>query len=159
MTAWVLAAALIVAPDYLTEVVGEPTSTTGTVSEVTLRAQACASRSLNSGSDGGQVILSSDPAAGVVVAANWLEYRDGMVPWKLRSRVTIEVREGRFRVRHDSIERHNDQSFGAQVLGASPWSPVGKWWGSGWQKAETALKAVSDRLSSCIQSAPTGDDW
>lgn len=158
MTVWLFAVAALAVPDYLTEVVSEPVATTGTPAEITARAQACAARTLNSGAAGGQVILSSDPASGLVVAANALEYRDGMVPWRIRSRLTIEAREGRFRIRHDAIERHNDQAFGAQVLGASPWAPVGKWWGSGWQKAETALKGVSDQIAACMQ-APPAADW
>ncbi|HYC66672.1 MAG TPA: hypothetical protein VEA98_00510 [Brevundimonas sp.] len=150
----------LVAPDYLTEVVGEPITTTGTTAEIATRAEACAAQTLNAGADEGPVILSSDPASGVVVARNSLEYRDGLLPWRMRSRITIEARDGRFRIRHSAIERHDDQSFGAQVLGASPWAPVGKWRGSGWQKAEAALQETSRSLAACITSSgPSSDDW
>ncbi|MGV3720614.1 MAG: hypothetical protein ACO1SX_06855, partial [Actinomycetota bacterium] len=81
-----------------------------------------------------------------------VEYRDGMLEWQMRSRLTLEAREGRFRLTHTSIERLNDQAGG--------WSPVGKWWGSGWQKAEAALKNISAAIADCITAAPAAqDDW
>lgn len=147
-------------PDYLTEVVGPVHQAEGTPAELATRAQACITQIVATPPAGGSIILSSDPATGMVVAANALEYRDGLVPWQLRSRLTFEGRDGRFRLRHTAIERHNDQSFGAQALGASPWGPVGKWWGSGWQKAEQALVSVSTRVADCIAApAASSDDW
>lgn len=147
-------------PEYLTEVVGPVHQAEGTPAELAVRAQACLTQTLTTPPDGGSIILSSDPGTGVVVAANALEYRDGLLPWKLRSRITFEGRDGRFRLRHTAIERHNDQSFGANVLGASPWGPVGKWRGSGWQKAEQALADVSTRVATCVASqATTADEW
>lgn len=153
-----LAAALFAEREYLTEVVSEPASANGSITEIASRADACAARILRAGADSGQVVLSRDLAAGIVVANSALEYRDGLVPWRTRSRVTIEAREGRFRITHSNIERLNEQSIGAQMLGATPWQPVGKWWGSGWQKAQEALQGVSAQLTTCIQAAPA-QDW
>lgn len=104
--------------------------------------------------------MSSDLSTGVVVASNTLEYRDGLLPWQMRSRITFEGREGRFRIKHTAIERYNDQALGAQVLGASPWAPVGKWWGSGWQKAQKALEDVSAKIAECVlEPSSPADNW
>lgn len=149
----------IAAPEYLTEVVSPVYEAAATPAELSRRAEACFSQYVGQ-TAGGPVILSSDPATGVVVASNVLEYRDGLAPWRIRSRVTFEARDGRFRIKHTAIERHNDQSFGSQVLGATPWAPVGKWWGSGWQKAQQALEAVSGKVADCVVApSSTTDDW
>lgn len=146
------------APEYLTEVVSPVYETAGSPADLARRAEACMSQHVGQ-TGSGPVILSSDPASGIVVASNALEYRDGMLPWRIRSRLTFEGRDGRFRLTHASIERHNDQSFGAQALGASPWRQVGKWRGSGWQKAEQALAAVSTKVAECVTTPGTSEDW
>lgn len=148
MTTWVIAVAALAADNYLTEVVGAPVATQGTAAEIAARAEACLVRTLRSG-EGGRVILSRNAASGVVVAANALTYHDGPAPYMLRSRVTVQAQNGRFRIRHDSIERRHDQSFGAIILRNTPWRPVGKWWGSGWALAEAALTGVSQRITAC----------
>ena len=148
MIALVLALAT---PDYLTVVRSEPIPARGSVREIAARAEACMARGLAAGVAGGELIVSRDLEGGVVVARNAMEYRDGLLIWSMRSRVTVEVREGRFRISHENIERFNDQGGG--------WSPVGKWWGSGWQKAESALADVSNDLGACITSAQSRDDW
>lgn len=144
--------------EYLTEVVSEPTPTVGAAAEIASRGEACIARLLSAGSEG-ELIISRDVQGGTLVARNVTDYRDGLVIWKIRSRVTFEAREGRFRISHSQIERFNDQSFGSNVLGASPWQPVGKWRGSGWQKAHDALAGQSQALSNCITQASASSDW
>lgn len=97
--------------------------------------------------------MSRDLDRGVVVARNALSYPDGfLLVWQMRSRVTFEAREGRFRITHENIERLNEQAGG--------WTPVGKWRGSGWQKAEAALQAQSAEIAACVTSATgSSDDW
>lgn len=153
MMAFVIAASALVAPEQLTEVIGGHISTPGTASEISARAEGCAASVLSPGV-GGRAIVSRHAASGAVVATNVLEYHDGPAPYMLRSRVTIEASQGRFRIRHDAIERRHDQSFGAIILRNTPWRPVGKWWGSGWQQAEAALRDVSGQLAACIQRPP-----
>lgn len=145
--------ALSSAPDYLTTVQSEVFQAEGSPAQITARAEQCIAEQLGSGIQGGELIVSRDPAAGVIVARNAVSYQDGLMNWRLRSRVTFEAREGRFRIVHNAIERFNDQGGG--------WSPVGKWRFSGWQKAENALKATSDSLAGCvIGSGPAvREDW
>jgi len=139
-------------PEYLTVVRSDPIETSGTASEIAARGEVCMAQQLGSGREGGELIVSRDLAAGVVVSRNAQRYRDGLLEWQVRSRLTIEARDGRFRLTHEAIERFNDQAGG--------WSPVGKWWGSGWQKAEDALKGASAGVAACVVSGATpSDDW
>jgi hypothetical protein len=151
MTVLALVAALV-APDYLTSVTSPVIETPGTPAEIAARGERCMAQQLGSGRAGGELIISRDIEAGVIVSRSAVNYRDGMLVWQMRSRLTLEARDGRFRLEHTGIERFNDQSGG--------WSAVGKWWGSGWQKAETALKETSASVASCItaQSGPA-DNW
>lgn len=147
-----LALALALLPDYLTVVVGEPVQAPGSAAEIATRGEACMAKHLSSGRQGGELIVSRDPASGVIVSRSAVSYMDGLLEWQMRSRLTLEAREGRFRLTHESIERFNEYGGG--------WSPVGKWRGSGWQKAETALKATSDQIAACIAIPPGADaDW
>lgn len=156
----VLTLMVVAPPEYLTEVVSPVHQVDATPAELARRAEVCMSQTLAASADAGSVIVSSDPERGVVVGSNALEYRDGMLPWRMRSRVTFEGREGRFRITHTAIQRFNEQSFGAQVLSADAWQPVGKWRGSGWQKAEQALQGISTQIADCVLSSePSADDW
>lgn len=148
-----LALALVSPPDYLTLVQSPVYEAPGTPSDLARRGEICMARLLAGGRAGGQVIVSSDPAGGAVVATNAMEYRDGLLTWQMRSRVTFQARDSRYRIEHTSIERFNEQAGG--------WTPVGKWWGSGWVKAEDALKAVSTSIASCVTgpAGGAGDDW
>lgn len=151
MLTMMVLAALTAPPEYLTTVVSEPVVTTGTPAEIASRGEVCMAQALGSGRAGGELIVSRDIPAGVVVSRNALTYMDGLLRWEIRSRVTLEARQDRFRITHANIERNNDQGGG--------WSPVGKWWGSGWQKAENALKGQSADLAACISATPSREEW
>lgn len=152
MLALMYAVGVLAAPDYLTEVRSDPITAEGSPPEIASRGEACMARLLGSGRVGGELIISRDHSAGIVVARNALTYQDGWIlRWEMRSRVTLEARDGRFRITHTNIERLNEQAGG--------WTPVGKWRGSGWQKAEEALKGQTEQLAACITSAAAQDDW
>lgn len=135
------------AAEYLEQVRSEVFQSPGTASELSNRAKMCAARSLAPGLQGGNIILSADDTG--VVANNSVRYNSGLMEWSLRSKVLIETREGRFRITHTNIERLNNGS----------WSSVGKWTGSGWQSAETALTDISRSLSRCMLSAAQSDPF
>lgn len=140
------------ANEYLTSLTSETYQAEGTPDQLARTASTCIAQQLASGQAGGQVIISADPAAGIVVANNALQYRDGLMVWSLRSRLTFEAREGRFRIAHTAIERFNDASGG--------WSPVGKWRGSGAAKAEAALADVSATVAACVRvPAREVEEW
>lgn len=133
------------AADYLTEMPGQVFTATGDAATLGRRAKVCVGKQLSSGIAGGQVIQADDGTT--IVAANAVTYLDGLLRWNMRSRVTIETRDGRFRIGHAQIERFND-GFGG-------WQPVGKWTGSGWAKAAAALQRATDNLAQCISEAET----
>lgn len=141
----------LAAPEYLTSVQGDVITTTGTPAEIAARGEACMARHLGSGRQGGELIVSRDLTAGVIVSRNAVTYRDGLLEWQMRSRLTLEARQDRFRLTHDAIERFNDQAGG--------WSAVGRWWGSGWQKAETALVNISATITECMTTTTPTNDW
>ena len=138
------------AAEYLTAISSEVYPTQGTAREIAVRANTCMSQHLAPGTVDAQLIISSDLDGGTVVARSALEY--GNLPrWKVRSRFTFEARDGRFRIEQTGIERFNDMAGG--------WSPVGKWTGSGWKKAEAAFVASATVVAQCVQAEPKQDDW
>ncbi len=141
-------AALVAAPEYLTEVVSSPIEAVGTASEIAARGRRCIASSFGAGVAGGELIVSDSD--NVIVARNASSYQDGLMRWQIRSRVTFEARDGRFRISQTGLERFNDQSGG--------WSPIGKWRGSGWQKAEASYSASAAALADCVTAAKA-DDW
>lgn len=136
------------AADYLSTVESEVFTTTGDTNAIAGRAKTCMARLLAPGVQGGQLFLSADGP--VLVANNVLKYPDGLLQWTMRSRMTFEARDGRFRITHEGIERFNDQAGG--------WSPVGKWTGSGWKKAEATLQDVSSSVAACVKQDKS-KDW
>jgi hypothetical protein len=114
-----------------------------------MRARTCIAQLLTSGTTDADIIISSDPDAGIVVARNALKY--GSLPeWEIRSRFTFEAREGRFRITQTNLERFNDMAGG--------WGPIGKWTGSQWKRAENAFGIAALAVAQCVQQAKR-DDW
>ena len=154
---WVLALVAIgqssaaEAAKYLTSVTSEVFQAQGTPRELAARANTCISQHLAAGTVDAQLIVNSDPDRGIIVARSAIEYPDFLMRWKVRSVFTFEAREGRFRIEQTNLERFNDMAGG--------WSPIGKWTGSGWKKAEAAFAASANVVARCVMSAPKQDDW
>ena len=149
-----ITAAPAMAAEYLTSVTSEVYQASGTSREIATRASTCISQHLAPGTTDAQLIISSDLDGGVVVARNALEY--GSLPrWKVRSRFTLEARDGRFRIEQTTLERFNTNS----LTGAESWGPIGKWTGSGWKKAEATFAASATLVATCVQSAPSKAAW
>lgn len=96
------------------------------------------------------MIVSKDAAAGVIVAYNAFSYTQSLINWTIRTTLTFEAKDGRFRIRHTSIERFTTP-YG--------WNPVGKWTGSKWQGVETAIQNVTASLANCVRNPRQTDDW
>lgn len=147
----VMASSPAQAAEYLTEVTSEVYQTQGTTSEIAARARTCISQHLASGVTGGELIISADLDAGIIVANSAIEY--GSLPrWKIRSRFTLEARDGRFRIQQTNLERFNDQ-FNVG------WNAIGKWAGSQWHGAETAFVASAATVAQCVRTETRRDDW
>lgn len=136
--------------EYLTEIVRPVVERPGTAAEIASTARRCVAEHLGSGRAGGELIISDSD--NIIVSRSALSYRDGLASWQVRSRFTVEARDGRFRVTQSGLERLNDAAGG--------WGPIGKWWGSGWQKAEQAFNDSAQAVEACIArpEAPA-DDW
>ena len=116
--------------------------------EIAQRASTCISQSLKPGTTEAQLIISSDPDGGIIVARNAVSYPDGLMQWEVRSTFTFEAREGRFRIVQTSLERFNKQ-----------WGPIGKWSGSGWKKAEAVFAGSAAQVAQCVQNGPGKAVW
>jgi hypothetical protein len=135
-----------VANEYLTSVASEVYQTTGTQREIATRASTCISQHLSGGTVDAQLIISSDLDGGTIVARNAID-QGGLMRWQLRSRFTVEARDGRFRIEQTALERFNQ----------GRWGPIGKWTGSQWRSAEVAFKASADAVARCVTSSR--DNW
>lgn len=142
------------AADYLIVVTSEVFQTTGTPKEIATRASTCISQNLAPGTTDSQLIISSDLDGGTIVARNALEY-GSLARWQIRSRFTLEARDSRFRIEQTNLERFNTNS----LTGASAWGPIGKWAGSGWQKAEQMFAASAAKVAQCVQDQPSKAVW
>ena len=138
------------AHEYLTELTSAVYQAQGTPRDIAARAQNCIAQNLRSGTVNAPQIVSSDLDHGVVVAQNALRF--GSLPeWQIRSRLTFEAREGRFRISQSGIEMFNDMAGG--------WGPIGKWFGSPWKKAEAAFLASADAVAQCVIAGQKKDVW
>jgi hypothetical protein len=139
------------ATEYLTQVTSEVYQAAGTPREIATRASTCMSQHLSPGTTDSQLIISSDLDGGVIVARSALRYRDGLMNWEVRSRFTLEARDGRFRIDQTNLERFNDMAGG--------WGPIGKWTGSGWRRAEQAFVSSAATVAQCVTQGPAREDW
>ena len=139
-----------VAHEYLTDLTSQVYQTPGTPKEIATRAQTCIAQNLRSGTVNAPQIVTSDLDNGVIVAQNALRF--GSLPeWQVRSRLTFEARDGRFRISQTGIEMFNDMAGG--------WGPIGKWFGSPWKKAEAAFTASAEAVAQCVVAGPKKDVW
>lgn len=136
------------AKQYLTTVTSEVFQTTGTPREIAARASTCISQRLAAGTVEAPVIISTDLDNGVVVARNALKYSELVTEWKIRSVFTFEAREGRFRIVQTNLEQFNNQ-----------WGGIGKWFGSGWKKADSAFTAAATSVADCVMHPASKEKW
>ena len=142
---------------YLTEVTSDVYAQPGSPLELATKGATCIARNLAPGVQGGQLIVSDDRADGVIVANNVVRYSDGLLAWEIRSTFTFEAKADRFRIDQTKIERISDTHT---MYDARPdeWGPVGKWFGSGWSKAQDALVASADLVAGCVKSG-AANNW
>lgn len=144
----IIAAPAAAANEYLTVITSEVYQTPGTPREIATRAQTCISQNLAPGTTDSQLIINADLDGGTIVARNAISYPDGLMQWQIRSTFTLEARDGRFRIEQTNLERFNDR-----------WGPIGKWFGSGWKKAEAAFAGPAKAVADCIIAGPKKGDW
>jgi hypothetical protein len=146
--------AAIADEEYLTTVTSEVYQTKGTPRELATRSNICISQHLAPGSTDSQLIISSDLDNGTIVARSVIQFDNdslGLLVAKGRSVFTFEAREGRFRIEQTNLERFLD--------GASGWKPIGKWFGSNWERAQEAFAKSADEVAQCVVIAPDKKNW
>ncbi len=142
--------------------------------EIISRAQACAGRTFSFGDvkatgsnaallgtdqqsitfGGGQLIEMSDPARGVLVANNRVNYSRAIVPYSAQAKINVEAKDGRFRVVMANPEVLQ-RSTGYASTGE--FRPMMKIWGTGWDAGVSHLADSANKLVDCIKSP--GEKW
>lgn len=146
--AMLLSASATYAAEYLTNVDSEVFTTTGTQSEITERAATCIAQTVKPGTVSTPLIISKNADTGIIVANDGFSYTHSFIKWDIRTTLTFEAKDARFRVRHTNIERFVDE-----------WQRVGKWSGSSWKSVEAAIQSVSSSVAQCVQRPAQSSNW
>ena len=171
--------AAALAAEYLELVESKVYETSGMAAEIAKRGETCIARIVRNDAvrisdsasnlggfgqpkrstdqmSGGPVIVSSDPAAGIVVAnsrVNWSRMLSAQVT---QSTLTFMSKDGRFKIQHTNIETLQLSTGYAENEG---FTRQGKWTGSAWEKVEKALQETSDKVAQCVMAPPANDAW
>ena len=86
---------------------------------ITKRALVCVAQTVRPGLTDAPTVTSSDLDAGVIVANNAFEVTSGLLRVRARTTLTVQAKDGRFRIVHTNIEQYLDASYG--------WTKVGTW--------------------------------
>lgn len=108
---------------------------------------AGAGRNVNGSVAGGELIELVDPANGLLVANSRVDYTNALIGFSAKSRVSIEAKEGRFRIVQTDI-RYLQKGTGS--MPNDGYGKLIKTWGTGWEKAVTALAAAGDKVAACM---------
>ncbi|MDB5453607.1 MAG: hypothetical protein JWO33_2185 [Caulobacteraceae bacterium] len=160
----VAVAAPAIAADYVEQIVSPVFEAPGDRAALTRRAGTCLAQS-NAGSP---AAIRSDEVGGTVVGAVLFSYSQAAVPWSVRSTLTVELKDGRFRLTHTNLTQKQGGPAvpsGSSILSDSVdqrteggWMRVGDWRFSGAEKVRAAADAVSQRIANCIESKAK-EDW
>ena len=96
---------------------------------------------------GGDVLQTVDLDAGLVVAHSRVQLTRMMMRHAVESTITFEAKDGRFRIAHSGIKAAMLSTGYASNNG---FQPVIVQAGSGYQKIEDALQAVSAKIGECV---------
>jgi hypothetical protein len=141
--------------------------------DIIARAQACVGRTFSYGDvraqgsnapllgtyqqsvsvGGGQLIEVADPAHGILVANNRVNYNRAMIPYSAQARVTVEAKDKKFRLVLANPELLQKSTGYAPT---DSFHPMNKIWGTGWDRGVSELAASANKLANCIK-APRAD--
>ena len=153
----------VTAAQYLETVQSGVFQASGDHAALAKRAAACLAR--NAGAPG--QTIQTDADGGTAVGVALFSYNGLLaIPWSVKSVVTVETKDGRFRITHSGIVQkqggpatHTARIFyGLDDSAQGGWLPVGMWKMSGHDKIERAAQTLSGRIAACIQSADA-DNW
>ena len=103
---------------------------------------------------GGQVLTFADIDTGKIVANSRVDYGGMMTSSNAQSRLTLVIKEGRFKLRHTAIKQLSKSTGYTKNNG---YIPVGMWWGAGSSAVKTALEGVSTKVINCITGIKVAD--
>lgn len=103
---------------------------------------------------GGDVLRTVDLDAGLIIAQSRITIGSLMAA-VIESTITVEARDGRFKITQTGIQRAFVNSGLAPTTG---FKPVIEQWGSGADKVKKALEDQSAKIGECVATAE-GSDW
>ena len=171
--------AVSVSAEYLELVESKVYETSGTAAEIAKRGESCIARTVRNDAvrisdnasnvggfgqpkrstdelSGGPVIISSDSAAGIVVANSRVNWSTMLSAQVTQSTMTFLSKDGRFKIQHTNIETLQLSTGYAENDG---FTRQGKWTGSSWEKVEKALQQSSDKVAQCVLKPASSDNW
>lgn len=110
---------------------------------------------VNSAVAGGALIELTDPANGLLVANSRADYKFMLLAHSVRSKLSLEAKEGRFRFVHTNIESLQKNTGSMRNDG---YSQIIQRRGTGWDKALEAVAAVETKIAGCMAES-NADDW
>lgn len=141
---------MILPPD--TPPISSPVFEVAADKETILRlAVGCVSQNVTSGSMDIPTIRSSDAAAGVIIATNYLpKVGGGLLGRDIRTTMRLEARDGRFRIFNSNVGLFSEFKL--------EWSPLPQG-DSRWPRLEERLSEQASAISSCVSAAADTDSW
>lgn len=136
--------------DALTEVIGEPVTVDGaTAADLADRGIVCLQAASGNVADKVTPLRDGDTAYAVVVTG----FTKMMTNFTARSRMSIQAKDGRFRIVHSDIEQYLELT--------NAWGPIYTYAGAGGKQAKAALEARSAAAAECMTKKATapGGDW
>lgn len=139
------------AAETLDEVVGDPVIAEGiSAAELADRGAQCLQASSGNVADKVTPLRDGNTAYAIVLTG----YRKMLVDFTVRSRMTIQAKDGRFRISHSDIEQYQEMLH--------QWGPIYMYAGAGGKQARAALEARSTAAAECMlrkTTPPGGDNW
>lgn len=134
----------------LDEVIGEPVTVEGmTAAQIGDRAMQCLQSASANAADKVVPLRDGDSTYAIVVTG----FSKMLVEFMARSRMTVQAKDGRFRIVHSQIEQFVEFTHG--------WGPIYMHAGGGAKQAKAALDARSAAVADCITKKveQPGGDW
>jgi hypothetical protein len=103
---------------------------------------------------GGDVIKKIKPEKGIIIANSRFDFSKKLMTYNVQSKITLMVKEGRFKIKHNNIKELMKSS-----TGSSGYDRVLKAWGMGWEDTQAELVKLSDTLAKCINKPVAEEEW
>lgn len=134
----------------LDEVVGEPVTIEGmSAAQIADRAMQCLQAASSNVADKVTSLRDGDTAYAIVMTGA----SKMMVQFIVRSRMSVQAKDGRFRIVHSNVEQFREMT--------NDWGPIYTYAGAGAKQAQSALEARSSAVAGCITKTveQPGGDW